>query len=499
MNEPSYVQALVSELGKDKVVTEDFKRSQYTYALAFEIPVGMPDVIVLPESTEDCRKIVAIANRFKPAIPITPVGARTMWPDCASRDGGILIDTTRMDRILDIDEETMTCTVQAGVIIGRLDRELRARGYYYPVHASNAGRSTVAADVAKNTIGSFGCDAAPFEGHIISLRVVLGNGEVLDTGASAAVRHHGKRFVRYGLPDVTGLFCSSEGALGIITEVTLRLSMMPVAARYLDVEFPDTDEGIEGCTSAVRELLARKLMGPSVWLLHPHAVSWLLRAWEWSKKGQARPDDMPVSFGEHPPDKYGHRLCFTVSSLVSEKECDARRDGALEVCGRYGGKLLGGEIAELIDSHELIGYFYTKTEAPMHSISSGLYPCVGPPWKLPEVYRKTLELWEKEKEFSPPEMWYPYVNFYPFIALYSYISHYDAGKEAEQAVEKSMQIAAEQIQIIMDAGGYVPYPVGKGVKSLVPDLFTPEYEALMKKVKAEFDPNNIMNPGNGPF
>jgi FAD/FMN-containing dehydrogenase len=182
-----------------------------------------PLYVVRPKSNEEVQKIIKFANKIK--IPIYVQGAGTN--DAGARGEkikeSILIDMTRMNDVLEIDEESLTVTVQAGITWGKLNAELEKKGWRLGFKGTYSGyAATVGGGIANNSNGMGSAKYGVLGEEVISLTVVLPNGEILKTGT--AINPYAKRYYRYAIgPDITGLFIGSLGAFGVITEATLRI------------------------------------------------------------------------------------------------------------------------------------------------------------------------------------------------------------------------------------------------------------------------------------
>jgi glycolate oxidase len=148
--------------------------------------------------------------------------------------GGIALSLTRMDRILEIDEENMTVAVEAGVVIADLEKEVGKMGLFYPPDPSSNRQSTIGGNVACNAGGPRCLKYGVTGDYVLGLTVVLASGEVLRTGGKPI-----KNVVGY---DLTSLFVGSEGTLGIVTEVLLRLIAKPLFVRTARAEFASLDD-----------------------------------------------------------------------------------------------------------------------------------------------------------------------------------------------------------------------------------------------------------------
>jgi glycolate oxidase len=182
---------------------------------------GSPGVVVRPATTGQVAAVVRAAARH--GVPIVPQGARTGLSGAANAiDGSVVLSTSRMNDIVSLDVENRVAVVQPGVVNAELRRAAAAKGLYYPPDPGSWEMSTIGGNVATNAGGMCCVKYGVTSEYVLGLEVVLADGEVLRCG-----RRTVKGVAGY---DLTRLFVGSEGTLGIITEVTVRLRPAPEPA-----------------------------------------------------------------------------------------------------------------------------------------------------------------------------------------------------------------------------------------------------------------------------
>jgi glycolate oxidase len=179
-----------------------------------------PDLAISPASTEEVAKIVKVAARER--IPIIARGASSgLAGGTIPEHGGMILNLARMDRILEIDRQNVCVVAQAGVVTLQLQQAVEKAGLFYPPDPASSRQSTIGGNVATNAGGPRCLKYGVTRDYVIGLTVVLASGEILRLGGKVT-----KNATGYALMQ---LLCGSEGTLGIVTEVTLKLVPLPTA------------------------------------------------------------------------------------------------------------------------------------------------------------------------------------------------------------------------------------------------------------------------------
>jgi len=177
-----------------------------------------PDAAVWPVDTEQVSAIMKLASREK--CPVVPRGAGTSLAGLAvPEQGGIILDLGRMDKIIDIRIEDRLAVVQPGVVYADLDRALSSYGFFFPPDPASGAVCTLGGNVAANAGGIKGAKYGTTKDYVLALEVVLADGRVLHTGSKCMKSVSGY--------DLTRLFVGSEGTLGVVTEITLKINPKP--------------------------------------------------------------------------------------------------------------------------------------------------------------------------------------------------------------------------------------------------------------------------------
>lgn len=214
----------------------------HAHTAASGIAPEPPDGVVWPETTEDVAYVVAIATRYK--VPLIPFGAGTSIEGHVNAPfGGISVDLSRMTRIVRVSAADLDCTVEAGVTRPMLNAHLRDTGLMFPVDPG-AGDATLGGMAATRASGTTTVRYGTMRDNVLSLTAVMADGSVMTTGGRA-------RKSAAGL-DLTRLLIGSEGTLGIITELTLKLHPIPARVIAVSAAFPSVAEACEATIEAGR-------------------------------------------------------------------------------------------------------------------------------------------------------------------------------------------------------------------------------------------------------
>jgi D-lactate dehydrogenase (cytochrome) len=217
-------------------VREQHGRDESTY------PVTPPEAVVFCESTEDVAAVVALASEH--AVPVIAFGTgSSLEGHLLAVQGGVSVDVSRMDRIVRVNPEDLTVTVQAGVTREQLNREIRDTGLFFPIDpGANASLGGMAATRAS---GTNAVRYGTMRENVLGLTVVTASGEIIRTGTRARKSSAGY--------DLTRLFVGSEGTLGVMTEITLKLYPLPEAVSAAICHFPTIDAAVR-CTIQVIQM-----------------------------------------------------------------------------------------------------------------------------------------------------------------------------------------------------------------------------------------------------
>ncbi len=240
----------------ERVSTAMAVREHHGIGEAYHEP-GLPDAVVAAQSTDEVSAIVKIAARH--GVPVVPYGAGTsLEGNALAVRGGISLDLMAMDAVLRVSQEDLDCTVQAGVTRKQLNRDLRDTGLFFPIDPG--ADASIGGMTATRASGTNAVRYGTMRENVLGLTVVLADGRVIKTGTRARKSSSGY--------DLTRLFVGSEGTLGIVTEITLRLWPVPETMAAAVCAFPGLAEAVNAVILTIQsglpvariELLDRECM-----------------------------------------------------------------------------------------------------------------------------------------------------------------------------------------------------------------------------------------------
>ena len=202
----------------------------------------LPEAVLQAQSTEEISAVLGYCNRRN--IPVTPRGAGTgLCGGCVAKEGGIVLSTERMKRVLEVDTRNMTATVEPGVLLMEFPNALEGTGLFYPPDPGEK-TATMGGNAMTNAGGMRAVRYGVTRDYVLGMEVVLANGDILTLGGKNVKTSSG-----YSLID---LMVGSEGTLGILTKLTVKLVPEPKANVSLLIPF----DNLEACIEAVPEVLA---------------------------------------------------------------------------------------------------------------------------------------------------------------------------------------------------------------------------------------------------
>jgi glycolate oxidase/D-lactate dehydrogenase len=445
--------ALKEAIGEHKVLDDEINRMLYSYdATRLSFP---PDVVVIPESEEDVKKVVKIC--YEEGVPITPRGAGSGYTGGAIPvKGGVLISFEKMDKILWIDEDNAVAKVQPGVITYRLQQAVEKRGLFYPPDPASYKFCTMGGNVAENAGGPRCVKYGVTREYIMELDTVIYTGETIHTGRITL-----KDVAGY---DLTRLLIGSEGTLGIFTGITVKLIPKPKAKKTVKAVYMD----LESVGKTVKDIFKAGIS--------PSALEFM--------------DKLAINAVED----FGHFGLDRDAEVILLIEVDghpkALEDEIVEVakiCEMNGAKV---EVAKTDREAEKLWEARRSLSPAVAKLGRTKIneDIVFPRSYLPEALPKLREIGRK---YNLKMVNFGHIGDGNVHANFM-INGLDPDEvaRAEKAVEEVFDLALSYRGSITGEHG-----VGITKVEFMRKQFSPQEMELMKKIKRAWDPENLINPG----
>jgi len=231
-----------SIVGAEYVLADEESLQHYGHDETEQL-LYLPEVVIKPRTAEEISAIMKICNEDK--IPVTPRGAGTgLSGGALPHLGGVLLSTERMNTILEIDERNLQVTTEPGVITEILMNAVKEKGMFYPPDPSSRGSCFIGGNIAENSGGPKAVKYGVVKDYVLNLEVVLPTGEIIWTGANVL-----KNSTGYNL---TQLMVGSEGTLGIVTKIVLRLIPLPKYDLLMLAPFNSLEKASEAVSAIFR-------------------------------------------------------------------------------------------------------------------------------------------------------------------------------------------------------------------------------------------------------
>jgi glycolate dehydrogenase FAD-linked subunit len=415
---------------------------------------AVPELVVLPSSTAEVQEVVRACNRER--IPFVARGAGTGLSGGATPvAGGVVIALTRMNRILELDLASQRVVVEPGVTNLDVTRAVAPHGFFYAPDPSSQQVCTVGGNVAENSGGAHCLKYGFTVHHVTGLTLVTPDGETVELGGKA-LDHDG--------PDLLGVVVGSEGTLGIVTEVTLRVVRVPEAIRTLLAGFGEMD----AAGSAVSGIVAAGILPSAIEMMDRLTLEAAERA---------------VAPGY--PEGAGAVLIVELDGVAAQVEDDAAE--VERICREAGAFEIRAATSE--EDRARLWKGRKSAFAAMGHVASDYYVQDGvvPRTRLPEVLRR-IEALSEEHGLRVGNVFHAGDgNLHPLVL-------YDA---STGETERARELAERILEACLDAGGSLTGEHGVGMDKAcsMPRMFSERDLQTFERVRRAFDPAGLCNPG----
>ncbi len=506
-------------LGADNV-SED-KRMRDLFSQDIWAVGKTADFIIRPGDTAQLSEAVKIAARRK--IRLNPRGAGMSYTKgfAPSKDKTGIVDFTRMDKILEINEADMYVTVQAGCTWKTLYETLKPLGIRTPFWGPLSGYSSTIGGGLSNNNAFFGSGTyGPASDSVTSLTLVLADGSIVKTGSAASP--HGKPFWRQYGPDLTGLFLSDAGSLGFKAEITLRLIPTPETEDWLSAEFDDRDSWVGAMAEMGRQNLACELYG-----FDPNLTKVRLKRAKLAEDINALKNVIKAQGGLMKGLKEGAKVALAGRSYMddvayslhavveghSNAEVKAKAKTLKDIVLKHGGTDIENSIPKIVRANPfgpLNSILGPEGErwAPIHGILSmgdavkcaadidTLFESMALEFETHGIYTGALFTTLStngliiEPVFYWPEEIYAIHEQTVDPSVLKHIKRYDKNLAATAVVETARQ----KILNIFTKYGAAHFQIGRTYPYV--ENMSPETNALLNMIKSGLDPDGIINSGS---
>lgn len=454
MLQEQIISKLTAIVGKDNILTD--KQDKICYSYDATQTEYLPEAVVHPANAEEISQILKLANQEN--FPVFPRGAGSGFSGGSlPKGGGIVLVTTRMNRILRIDTENLIAEVEPGVVTEDFQKAVEKLGLFYPPDPASLKFSTLGGNVAENAGGpravKYGCT----KDFVMGLEVVLPTGAVIRTGGETY-----KGVVGY---DLTKLLCGSEGTLGIITKIIFKLLPYPESKKTMLAIF----DSIEGAAKAVSSIIGNKIIPTTLEFMDYATLQCVERRFSLGLPAAGR--------------------AVLLIELDGDQDLIEKQSLQLEKIVSSLGLVQFRTAKDIAESEQL--WKVRRLISPsLRDVNPNKYneDIVVPRSKVPDVIRLIEKISQR--------LDIPIVNFGHAgdgnIHVNIMADNSVAGME-----EKAHVAIREVFQAALQLGGTMSGEHGVGL-SKAPYIeleLNPDQIYAMKSIKAALDPNNILNPG----
>lgn len=259
---PPVIEAITTIVGADAVIVQHDDLEKYSHDETEDL-VYYPEVVAKPKTPEEVAALLKLCNKHR--IPVTPRGAGTgLSGGALPVKGGLLIAMERFNKVLEIDEQNLQATVEPGVITEEFMNEVAAKGLLYPVDPASKGSCFIGGNVSHGSGGPRVVKYGTIREYVLNLQVVLASGEIIWTGANTLKYASG-----YNL---TQLMIGSEGTLGIVTKIVVKLIPLPTVDALMLASFPSN----ELACAAVSAIFRAGIVPSALEFMERRGVEWVI-------------------------------------------------------------------------------------------------------------------------------------------------------------------------------------------------------------------------------
>lgn len=456
---PELIALLQKIVGTDFVFFDAATLHQYGHDETEDLSFP-PQILVKPKSSKEIAAIVKLANEYN--VSVVPIGGQTgLSGGALAIHGGIGLSMERLNKILSIDESNLQVTTEPAVITQVLREAVAEKGLFYPVDPSSMGSCFIGGNIAENSGGARAVKYGVTKDYVLNLEVVLPTGEIIWTGANTL-----KNSTGYNL---TQLMVGSEGTLGIVTKIVLKLVPLNKHNVLLLVPFYKAEEACE----AVSAIFRAGIVPSALEFMERDAIDWSVKHIE------------GISIAVQ-PEHQAHLL--------------------IEVDGNYPEILMleAEKILEVVEQFSIDEVLFADTEEQKNAIwkmrrgvaeavkANSIYKeedTVVPRYELPNLLKGIKQIGTK---YGFQSVCYGHAgdgNLHVNIIK---------GSLSDEAWQNDVPKGIKEIfELTVSLKGTISgeHGIGYVQKNYLPIAMSPKQIDVLRKIKQVFDPNNILNPG----
>jgi len=455
---PRIVDDLRAIVGEGNVRTDEEALEKY----AHDETVGLwaqPEVVVFVHSAQEVAEIFRLAGRER--IPVTPRGAGYgLSGGAVPVFGGIVLSTEKMNRILEIDKQNLMVTVEPGVITGDIHRAVEAEGLFYPPDPASLDSCTIGGNIAEGAGGPRAVKYGTTKDYVCGLEAVLPSGDIITCGGKLVKNVTGYNLIQ--------LLVGSEGTLAVVTKIILRL--LPLPKYRVDLLVPYDD--FQAAADTVSEIIAARILPATIEFMEQDSI----RAAERLLQKTVPYDDAAA-----------HLLIQLDGNRPEAVDADFEAVG--EICLAHGARdvLVAKDTRtrdRLWEARRAI-VDALKHESPVNHMEDVVVPRA----EIPALLRGVKEIARRHG-----------VRIVCFGHAGDGNVHVNALKDAmpEEEWQALVPVLSEEIyRLTLSLGGTITgeHGIGATRRRYLPMALDPAQIALMRGIKAVFDPHHILNPG----
>jgi len=457
------VNELKSEIGERQVasnisdllcVSRDVTPICYKWIDLYGKPPQKADVVIYPKNVEHIKTILKIANRENIKVNVYGGGSGTVG-GVIPANGGITIDMSNFNKIINIDHESLIVQTESGVIAQVLEDYLNRKGYTFRHYPQSFRSASIGGLIATKSVGQFSTKYGGIEDFVVGIEAILPNQEMIkltDKPRSSTG------------PDINNFFIGSEGILGIITKANLKIYNLPEKMQFQCYVYHDIYSGLD----SIRDLLQSGLKPPVVRLYNAEESRLKFENTGFQYKG-----------------------CLLVLCYEGKQELvDTESKISNEICTKNGGKNIESKLGEIWYENRFDTRHIMEKEEEFGGISDAIE--ISASWsKIKKIYDQIEKYFKERNIVVASHFSHAYIN-----GISSYNIFYTNRENEQQAIEEFYKIWNDVLEITVNNGGSISHHHGIGmIKNEMLKKELGEGYRILKDLKNAIDKNKILIPG----